>query len=107
MKYYSIQEYLNAGCLFFRGGKEQFPTEETLQITDSLGVVCHIETKCRLCLTGCPDFKNGKCKAYQTLTSEAVVPPTAKVHVETVRQEAARLNISLSEARRRRNNITT
>ena len=53
------------------------------------------------CTTGCAYFNGGKCSAYRKLT----IPAKAEAHqepMETVRETAARLGISISEVRRRR-----
>ena len=53
------------------------------------------------CTTGCSYFNGGKCEAYRKLT----IPAKAEAQqepMETVRETAARLGISISEVRRRR-----
>lgn len=56
------------------------------------------------CTTGCAYFQGGRCPAYLALTGK---PTQAKLVAtpqdETVRQEAARRGISISEVRRQRN----
>lgn len=61
----------------------------------------HKVTRGDPCTTGCAYFNSGKCPAYLKLFK----PQQAKLVVqqgETVREEAARLGISISEVRRRR-----
>lgn len=52
---------------------------------------------------GCNYDLGGRCKARKALFPPATKPaPTAEPPVETVRAEAARLGVSISEVRRRR-----
>lgn len=60
----------------------------------------HAATNGDPCTTGCAYFNGGKCAAYRTLNTVAKATP--EQHTETVREMAARLGISISEARRRR-----
>lgn len=89
MKPFTIQQHVDAKCplttpfLMFR------------EIHNFAGNRC-------LCDTGCFDFKNGTCLSYRRMTGAAVMPVPVKVYTETVKQEAARRNISIAEVRRQR-----
>ena len=89
MQRFEIVEYMAAGC---------FQMERV-----AVGVGLHGVTDGRMC-DGCPKFKDGRCPSYKELTrglaqkKREILVPT-----ETVREEAARLGISISEVRRRRN----
>lgn len=63
----------------------------------------HGLTQGKVCDTGCAWFEHGRCPAYNRL----IVPlastiATASTPLETVREEAARRNLSISEVRRQR-----
>lgn len=53
------------------------------------------------CTTGCAYFKGGRCPAYMKLIIPAKVEAQQEP-METVRETATRLGISISEVRRRR-----
>ena len=56
------------------------------------------------CTTGCAYFKGGKCPAYMKLNIPAKVEAQQEP-METVRETAKRLGISISEVRRRRRQV--
>ncbi len=91
-KPYTQEEYKAAGCSLFRG-----TVAETI-------MAVHEMTGGKLCTTGCADYNGGRCAAFQKLENGAAqkVVAAGGAPVETVREMAARLNISLSEARRQR-----
>ncbi len=84
MQRFEVAEYMAAGCFQVERGPGF-----------AVGVGLHGFTDGRMC-DGCPEFKEGRCPSYKELTRG--LAPT-----ETVREEAARLGISISEVRRRRN----
>lgn len=92
MQRFEIVEYMAAGCFQVERGPGF-----------AVGVGLHGLTDGRMC-DGCPKFKEGRCPSYKELTrglaqkKREMLAPT-----ETVREEAARLGISISEVRRRRN----
>jgi len=92
MQRFEIVEYMVAGCFQVERGPGF-----------AVGVGLHVFTDGRMC-DGCPKFKEGRCPSYKELTrglaqkKRDMLAPT-----ETVREEAARLGISISEVRRRRN----
>ena len=92
MQRFEIAEYMAAGCFQVERGPGF-----------AVGVGLHGFTDGRMC-DGCPKFQHGKCDSYKELTrglaqkKRDMPEPT-----ETVREEAARLGISISEVRRRRN----
>lgn len=91
MDRFEIVEYMEAGCFQVEGGPGFL-----------VGVGLHGLTDGRMC-EGCPQFRKGRCPSYKELTrcraqkKRELLAPT-----ETVREEAARLGISISEVRRRR-----
>lgn len=90
-KPYSLPQYIDAGCLTLtRNGR-----------LDAVGVVIHAATAGMPC-NGC-FMQTTSCPAFKKLsgTVGAVSQPKV-VYTETVRQEAARRGISLSEVRRQR-----
>lgn len=86
MRSYSIQEYEVAGCKEMRGAM----------------LAIHGITTGKVCDTGCYAFNEGKCLAYLRLT-HFVTPAENSITRETVRQEATRRCISISQVRRERN----
>jgi hypothetical protein len=83
---YTIREYVDAGCEQLKGG------------ADVIGLGIYAVTEGRMC-DGC--HAQPKCKAFVKLQGAPVWrAPIAPA--ETVRQEAARLGVSISEVRRRR-----
>jgi hypothetical protein len=60
-------------------------------------------TNGKVCDTGCHAFDNGKCAAYKKLTTVSPTVPIQEIG-ETVKQEAARMGLSISEVRRQRKN---
>lgn len=86
MKRYEILDYIKAGC-------------EELKHKAMVGVFGITDGK--ICDTGCHAYNNGNCKAYKNLindrTDRKMIEPT-----ETVRNEAKRRSISISEVRRQR-----
>lgn len=55
------------------------------------------------CTTGCAYFNGGACAAYRKLNIPSV-SAVQQASMETVRETAIRLGISISEVRRRRRN---
>lgn len=90
MKSYTVEEYKKAGCQEMNGGM----------------LVVHGMTDGKVCDTGCARFEEGKCVAYKKLIGTSPASPSSSsyeaVPVETVKQEASRRGISISEVRRQR-----
>jgi len=86
---FEIKSYRDAGC-----------TMLAVQKDAAAMTLVHEVTGGKLCDTGCAAFRNGNCAAYRRMIGGL---PAQIVHSETVKQEAARLGVSLSEIRRRRN----
>lgn len=86
---FEIKSYQDAGCTMLSTAKDATAMTAVHGITGG-----------RLCDTGCAAYHGGKCAAYRRMVGAL---PAQPFHVETVKQEAARLGISLSEVRRRRN----
>lgn len=86
---FSIQEYVDANCT-------QFDDDRNFIITVGL----HSFTKGRMC-DGCPkmQFNCASYKKLLALDKQSIPKPQP---TETVREEAARRNISISEVRRQR-----
>ena len=88
MKSYSIEEYKLAGC-------------EEMEVSTMRAV--HGLSNGKVCDTGCHAFNNGKCSAYRNLSGSKTIQEHLKTTmIETVREEATRRNISISEVRRQR-----
>ena len=87
---FSVLQYVDAGC--------------ELANPIDLFVAVHTFTKGDPCTTGCAYYKGGQCKAYLALNRKepTVKAPVVPEYGETVKQEAARLGVSISEIRRRR-----
>ena len=91
MDRFEIVEYIAAGCFQVERGPGFV-----------VGIGLHGYTDGRMC-DGCPQFREGRCPSYKELTrgraqkKRELIAPT-----ETVREEAARIGISISEVRRRR-----
>ena len=83
-----IHSFLDAGCELARPDVRML-----IGIYDATGG--------NPCTTGCAYYKGGACPAYRKLTLPVNVA-VGQQQGETVREMAARLGISLSEARRRR-----
>ena len=85
---FSLHEYTQSGCMQFEAPELGFAL---FNITN--GVMCE----------GCPAFHNGRCPSFQKMiaTHPLTTQPAAEP-VETVRQEAARRGLSISEVRRQR-----
>lgn len=88
MRSYSIDQYMFAGCPEMHGGM----------------IAIHRMTDGRVCVTGCYAFEEGKCQFYRNLTTSIMFNPVQPTVIrgETVRDEAKRLNVSISEIRRLR-----
>lgn len=87
MKIFTVQQHKDANC----------------HIADGRGIpfeVLHAHAGGRLCDSGCAYFARGRCAAYRRLT--AADRPIKTVPGETVRQQAERLGVSISEVRRLR-----
>lgn len=85
---FSVAEYASVGCE---------------QMRDIIGIAIHELSGGFMC-NGCPVRQSG-CAAYEKLLRGAQAPKaTAPITAttETVREEAARRNVSLSEVRRQR-----
>lgn len=89
MKAYLAIQYLAAQCNF----AHQSPTPF---------LAVHRVTVGRVCDTGCAEFNDGKCVAYKALVATATGQPVRVDAGETVRQEAQRRGLSISEIRRQR-----
>jgi hypothetical protein len=101
---HTIEEYKNAECVIARVD----PLNTFTQVHSHLGG--------KLCDSGCGYFDKGRCGSYSLLTfddpkpvvtvgrmrSGVITVPVKKVYTETVREEAARTGVSLSEVRRKR-----
>ena len=86
MKSYSIHDYQLAGCQEMHGAM----------------VVVHMATQGKVCDTGCWAFKDGQCPAYKKLTAPLSTKIMQTFNADTVREEAERRKISISEVRRQR-----
>lgn len=89
MKTFLATDYLKAGC--------HFANEAPLPF---MGV--HQATAGRVCDTGCSWYEGGKCAGYRALTATPKGQEVRAEAGETVRQEAARRGLSISEIRRQR-----
>lgn len=91
MESYSVEAYQKAGCKLL--------ADEMAGISGIQGSLVHGLTGGKVCDTGCHAFNLGRCSAYQNLVNdrEVLVAP-----VETVRAEAKRRGISISEVRRQK-----
>ena len=87
MDSYRVHEYQQAGC-------------PEIDSPVMLGVWAL--TNGKMCDTGCHAFNKGNCKFYKKLTATTTASNQIQ-HSETVRQEAARRGLSISEIRRQRN----
>jgi hypothetical protein len=87
MKSYTIDEYKKAGC-----SEMEFPAM----------IAVHGITRGQVCDTGCHAF--GRCDAYQKLTSGLSIDNKVikELSTESVRDEAKRRDISISQVRRER-----
>jgi len=87
---FSVSQYVDAGC--------------ELAHPINLFVTVYRLTKGDPCTTGCAYYKGGQCKAHLALNrgGTTVKAPVVPKYSETVKQEAARLGVSISEVRRRR-----
>lgn len=95
MQRYELPEYMAAGCMQVERGTGF-----------AVGVGLWGFTGGRMC-DGCPKFQGGKCPSYKELTSGRKQTAQPNAPTETVRQEAERLGISISEVRRRRRDALT
>jgi len=84
MKSYSMEDYKKAGC-------KEFENPSMIAVHAIVGG--------KVCDTGCYAYHSGRCGAYKNLVNDRVVPETP---TETVREEAKRRGISISEVRRQR-----
>lgn len=98
---FTIEEYADSGCFQF----ENF----------GIGLGLYSLTDGHIC-NGCPKYEGGRCSSFKTMMNDRSEESTAQVGsifpdslpnkskpYETVRQEAERLGVSISEVRRRRN----
>lgn len=95
MQRFELAEYMAAGCFQVERGPGF-----------AIGVGLHGYTDGRMC-DGCPKFENGKCPAYKTLMKGATQQKQMLAPTETVREEATRFGVSISEVRRRRRGCDT
>ena len=86
---YTRDAYVRAGCEQFGG-----------DVSDLIAVGLWLRTDGYLC-NGCPHARNN-CKAFATLSRPAYDKRQPARYGDTVRQEAERLGVSISEVRRRR-----
>lgn len=92
MQRFELQAYLEARCWQLDRESGRF----------TVGLALHGHTNGNMC-DGCPKFDKGNCESYKILS---LAKTLTSVTTETVKQEAARLGISIGEVRRRRNAIT-
>lgn len=91
MQRFEVHEYMNADCMQLERGPMLIA-----------GLELHSLTGGKMC-DGCPKFNRGTCESYKELMRSArPAMKTPHVPQETVRQEAERLGVSISEVRRRR-----
>jgi hypothetical protein len=88
MKIYSISEYARAGCPFLKDSPPIF-------------IGLHKQVGGKVCDTGCGQFDGGRCAAYAQMVREVKIN-AGQNPSETVRLMGHRLDISISEVRRRR-----
>lgn len=88
MKPQPMDAYVDAGCAFYANSRPGF-------------AFVWIEAKGDVCTTGCAWFDSGRCPAYRKLTIPAKATAQQEP-MESVRDTAKRLGISISEVRRRR-----
>lgn len=88
MKRAELTEYRDADCHFFLSAPGPF-------------IVVWKGTDGRACDTGCSWYESGKCSAYRKIVQPGKSRPGA-VAGETVREEAARRGVSISQVRRER-----
>ena len=86
---YTRDAYVKAGCHQFGGDAYNLIATGIWLVAD--GYMCN----------GCPHARN-RCKALATLSRPIFDTCQPVKHEETVRQESARLGVSISEVRRRR-----
>lgn len=87
MKSYKLKDYVAAGC-----PEMEYPSMVSL-VGFTGGKVCDI---------GCHAFNNGSCKAYRKL----ITPLAQQAEpVETVREKAKRLGVSIKEVRKQRREL--
>ena len=90
MNFYTIQEYVDAGCP---------------EVGDATGIAIYHLTGGKICDTGCNRFQGGRCGAYNRLVSRSQVATLnhrKEEQTETVREEAARRGLSIKQVRRER-----
>jgi len=95
MKSFTMAQYRQANCPQIVGDSMNKGSPATMSMI-------HQHTGGRVCDTGCSWFGDGKCAAYKMLISERPFSDVQPVFTENVRDEAARLNLSINEVRRRR-----
>lgn len=88
MKPQPMDNYVDAGCAFYANSRPAF-------------AMVWLMTQGDVCTTGCAWFDSGKCPAFRKMTIPAKVEAKQEP-MESVRETAARLGISISEVRRRR-----
>lgn len=87
MDSYELEDYRKAGC-------KEFKNKSMIAVHALVGG--------KVCDTGCYAYNSGRCSAYKNLVNTRVV---AELPSETVRAEAKRRGISISEVRRQRNGV--
>lgn len=82
-------QYRDAGCYILKNNQTY---DETL-VKGYAGKVCEV---------GCRFFNNDTCDAHLRMVAIQPLSATTVIYSNTVKDEAKRLNISVSEVRRRR-----
>jgi len=93
MKVFTVQKHRDANCYLADG--KGIPFETLYSYANG-----------KLCGTGCAFYSGGRCAAYKKLIA-AGDRPIQPTPTETVRQQAERMGISLSEVRRLRAAVAT
>ena len=94
MNSYDIHDYEAAGCF---------------HTWDNIMTAVWLAVKGKVCTTGCYSYQDGRCAAYQKLTvNEKRVSAPTRIstqygnYTDTVREEAARRQVSIKQVRRER-----
>ena len=94
MESFSLLQYQEAGCNLIFGLSEYDPEKI-------------YKNNINPCNSNCRFFDNGNCIAYQNLQAIRPLSATKVVCTNTVREEAKRLGLSLSEVRKIRRNLNS
>jgi len=91
MKVFTVQQHKDANCYIADG--KGIPFE-----------ILYSYANGKLCDSGCAYFEGGRCSAYKKLivAGDRPIHSTQNAPTETVRQQAERMGISISEVRRLR-----